>query len=450
MAKVVWMFPGPGAHLAGTLGPLVDQDSAGWSTLRTIDAVSTDHGWGPVSPLLLGSGTNDVEQHAGHPWLGFFATSLVLSDLLTGSGVRCDALVGHSGGEMSALVVAGCITVEDGARVLCERTKAVDASGLPPGGMVAVGAPVARVIHLCAATDDSSLAVAADNGPQQVVVSGLSRGLDLLERSCAALGIKVTRLWIPAAYHNPILAEAARRLAERIRDVPVRNPLRRLYSPILGRDLVTADDAKELLSATLVLPVGFRDSLRRLYDDGARVFLECGARATLSDLVPQCVSAAGGAVALLPGRAQATSVRQVISGLATDHPAPWPVVSALTTSPTHAVIAADPEPATPSAVAHPAPEPSPAGRMNGLPAERQLRDEVRLAYAEALRFPPEVVDDDIELEADLGVSSLKQTQVFVKLLNTYDLPTPTESVRLTTYRTVAQVAKLLRELAATR
>nr|WP_275409196.1 acyltransferase domain-containing protein [Streptomyces sp. SID12501] len=146
-----------------------------------------------------------VEQYEGHLWLGFFATSLVLADVLAEAGTPRDILVGHSGGEVSALVVAGAMTVHDAAQVLCLRTKAVDSSGLPGSGMVALEAPVDRVRALCAAADDQTLTIAVDNGPRQVVISGLDEGLVRIEDAAVALGIKSTRLGIPSAYHNPIL-----------------------------------------------------------------------------------------------------------------------------------------------------------------------------------------------------------------------------------------------------
>jgi acyl transferase domain-containing protein len=239
--------------------------------------------------VTAATGARDTEeQHSSHPWLGFFATSLIVSDVLRAAGVACDVLVGHSGGEVSALlVVAGAMSAEDAACLLCERTRVVEGSGLPDSGMTALGAPVGQVRPLCAATGDASLAIAVDNGPHQVVVFGLVGGLERLERAGAALGIQATRLWVPAAYHNPILGGPARQLVERTKDIPVRAPLTRVYSPQLRRDIVTADDARDLLAGTLALPVHFREALRYVYDEGVRTFVECGGKQVLSDLVPE-------------------------------------------------------------------------------------------------------------------------------------------------------------------
>ncbi|TCO45907.1 acyltransferase domain-containing protein [Actinocrispum wychmicini] len=447
--KTVWMFPGPSGHVAGALGQLVDPESDQLSILKTIDTVADEYRWGPVSPLLLGPADETTEQHDGHLWLGFFATSLVLSELLIDAGVAGDVLIGHSGGEVSALVVAGCMTVEDAARVLCERTLAVEGNGLPESGMLAVAAPARRLAMMCDVVDDSSLAVSVDNSPDQVVVTGLVSGLERLETVAAALEIKTHRLRFAAAYHNPVLGGAARRLAARVGDVPVRSPQRRVYSPQLGRTLATADDARELLAGTLVLPVRFRETLRTLYDDGARVFVECGARQVLSELVPHNLPAAASAVPLLIGRAQAHAVPRLLKSLAAEHPASWQtasllVVPAALDNPQLSLDDLKPNAPDPVAV------PGPAEASDDLPAEPELRDQIRHAYADVLRFPVEMVEDDTELEGELGISSLQRTNVFVRLLDTYGLPTPAEEVQVFTYRTVADMAGLLRDLAARR
>lgn len=125
MGPCAWLFPGPGAHLVGTLGPLVDGKVKYRALLHDVDEVCGEFGWGPVSPLLVTG--EDTGERPEHLWLGFYATSLVLANTLMDSGARAEVCVGHSSGEVTALVAAGALSVGDGARVLCERMKAVDA-----------------------------------------------------------------------------------------------------------------------------------------------------------------------------------------------------------------------------------------------------------------------------------------------------------------------------------
>lgn len=419
MAPCALIFPGPGAHLVGTLGPLVDGSAKYRALLHDVDEVCGEFGWGPVSPLLVtGEGTGERPEHL---WLGFYATSLVLAGILTDSGVRAEMCVGHSSGEVTALVAAGALSVGDGARVLCERMKAVGAAGSIPGRMLAVNASVRRVRHMCGAVGDRSLAVAVDNGPRQVVVSGPMEAIDLLRRLAEAIDVAAVLLDIPGAYHNPMFDAAADRFAEATAGIPLRLPATPVYSPQLGRYPRTRADVRELLDGLLVRPVGFRAALTALYDEGIETFAECGARTVASDLVTATLPAGVRAVSLLPDRTSARHVHERVAELLPNSPA-----AGLNG---HEIMA-NLTPVPPV-----------------LPARDELVARIRQVYAEVLQYPVDVIEEGVELEADLGVSSLKHTQAFVRLLDLFGLPTPGAEIRVFSYRTVGQVAELLQRLA---
>ncbi|MDI5979859.1 acyltransferase domain-containing protein [Amycolatopsis magusensis] len=429
MAPCAWIFAGPGAHIAGALGPLVDESVEFRALLADVDGVCGDFGWGPVSPLLLSGG--DGAEHPQHLWLGFYVTSLVLAGMLTGSGVLAEVYVGHSSGEVTALVAAGALTAGDGARVLCERLKAVGTAGSPSGRMLAVNAGVRRVRHLCGAVGDRSLAVAVDNGPRQVVVSGRTEAIDLLRRAAEAIGVSAVVLDIPGAYHNPMFDAAAERFAEATAAISLRRPTTPVYSPQLGRYVRTRTEVRELLDGLLVRPVGFREALTTLYDEGIETFVECGARTVASALVAAVLPASVRTVSLLPDRSTAGRVRERAAAL-------LPGAAVAGHHGEEAVAEAGPAPS--------AGEPVPVAAA--LPPRDDLVARVRQVYAEVLQYPVDVVEEEVDLEADLGVSSLKHTQVFVRLLDLFGLPTPGPEVRVFSFRTVGQVAGLLQQLAA--
>jgi [acyl-carrier-protein] S-malonyltransferase len=448
MAACAWMFTSPGAHLVGALRSLVDGNAERCALLQDVDDVCGDFGWGPVSPLLLtDEGTGERPEHL---WLSFYATSLVLARVLADAGVRADVCVGHSSGEVTALVAAGVLGVPDGARLLCERMKAVGEADVPPGAMLAINANVRRVRDMCGAVGDGSLSVAVDNGPRQVVVSGRADAIDLLQRLAELIGVSATLLGIPGAYHNPMFAWAADHFARATADIRLRQPTTPVYSPQLGRYLRTRTDIRELLDGLLVLPVGFREALRNLYDEGAETFIECGARTVLSGLVTAALPAGARAVSLLPDRAAALQVRERVASLLPHAP-----VADLDSRGTRSNVVLV------SSTAHPpVPAAETAGRLPlpGLQAETDSglamlpgRDElvarIRQVYADVLQYPVEVIEEDAELEADLGVSSLKHTQAFVELLGLFHLPTPGAGIRVYSYRTVGQIAGLLQQLA---
>ncbi|MDQ1005671.1 [acyl-carrier-protein] S-malonyltransferase [Streptomyces sp. V4I23] len=450
--KTALLFPGPGAYLPGVLAPFAEPDTAAHEALQAIDAVAEKHSWGKVSSVLTSPADATTPSRPESLWLGFYATSIVMSDALEAAGVECDTLVGHSGGEISALTVAGSLSVADGARVLVERVLALSRASQSDGTMMVVSAAAHRAEALCQAVGDASLALAVDNTPRQSVVCGRRDAIIKLEELAVGLGWETTRLAMPYMLHNPLLAGAAEDFLDAIADVRVRAPRRSVYSPLLGRLVLTAADAREVLECHLVRPVRFRDALSVLYREGTERFIECGARRVLTDLVAATLPAEARALAILDHRNDASGLAKLMTSfLSSSEVEPAPVVVApepaarnsvaeqtgATSAPAEGTLV-DEQTSSASAPAHPA-----------LPVDDEtLHEQLMETYAAVLQYPADVFTRDADLEGDLGVSSIKQTEIFARLLDRYDLPTPSSDTRVSAYRTLGQIGDLLRSLAA--
>ena len=115
-----------------------------------------------------------------------WAVMVSLAAVWQAAGVIPDAVVGHSQGEIAAACVAGILSLEDAARVVALRSRALAALA-GQGGMLSVAEPAARVRDRLAAWG-GRLSVAAVNGPAATVVSGESAALAGLAAACAAQG----------------------------------------------------------------------------------------------------------------------------------------------------------------------------------------------------------------------------------------------------------------------
>ncbi|MEU4804910.1 acyltransferase domain-containing protein [Actinosynnema sp. NPDC023587] len=284
--RVTLLLPGVGSYRPGVLSGLGHLPEV----RSTIDAVDhADRGRHRVPRLLLDLTAPD-ERHlsvhdptAGH--LAVYTTAVAVAALLHRRfGVRAHTVVGHSAGEIAALAAAGAVDVGDGARMILARDAALAETAPPPGGLVVLEASAADVARLLAGTDLPSLQLACDNAPNQCVVSGPARELAALAASADRSGHRTTWLTTATAFHNRLLADAARAFRDRTSSITVRPPGTRVFSAVLVRPYRNTGELRDAAGHHLVRPVHFRRALTRLHRTGTGVFLETGPRNTLTAL----------------------------------------------------------------------------------------------------------------------------------------------------------------------
>jgi [acyl-carrier-protein] S-malonyltransferase len=316
--RTTFQFPGHGAHLAGSLTGLIHDYPQALDILETVDKVVAEYGITPISPFLTDPRSPTFDDLAVRPdtqHATIFTTSVCLLEILREEGLKADVVVGHSGGEIASLVAAAALTLEDATRIVCERSLAVCRAGLPPGGMLAVEASATRTAHLLAAIDDWTLAIAAHNAPFQTIVSGLDDGLTRLEAIATQLDLRSTRLPILHPYHNPLLARAVAHFTESVKDLPVRAPTRRVYSPILGRYITTEQDVRQQVISHFNQPIHYLEALRELHADGVNTFVEVGARQALTRMTALCLPPGIQVAAPLARRITIDELRELLAAL---------------------------------------------------------------------------------------------------------------------------------------
>lgn len=194
---------------------------------------------------------------------------------------RGDMVAGHSLGELAALVAGGALGAEAGLRLAVIRGCLMEeAAGATPGGMMAVLGGEDDAVRALAAGFE--LTVANDNAPGQVVLSGPADSLSEARRQIRADGLKAIRLPVAGAFHSPQMAGAAELFRAVLDSVEFAEPRVPVFSSTAAAPF---EDPREGLAAALTQPVVWRTTLRRIYDDGARSFLEAGPGNVLTGLV---------------------------------------------------------------------------------------------------------------------------------------------------------------------
>jgi acyl transferase domain-containing protein len=414
--------------------------------------------------------------------VAIYGAGLAAHEILTDHGVRPDVLAGHSLGEITALVAAGAFSPEDGVRIVAQRVAVIERHDGADGRMVALSAGADRVRMLLGLIDEPMLAVATENHDEQTVVSGPDAVLDQVTAVAAQLGIGAIEIDAPFPFHTPALAPAAPEFEAYVRTLEQHPLLRRVYSPILQRYYEPDEPLAGRLADHFVQPVRFAAAVRRLHGDGVSTFVEAGGRPALSKLVTRLMR--GSAVRSLPtlalddgGRlALDTTLRELReAGLADagqDRPALaellapsvpsdlfeayWeahgPEVRERIRTDLDAFAASGKQERKPERAPEqertraPGPEPAPQkAPAVDAPANAALdRDEVftelRTLYAQALEYPEEVFEAGVQLEAELGVDSVKQVELLSRVSQRYGLPPREADFRLDPYNTLDAIA----------
>nr|WP_148639889.1 type I polyketide synthase [Streptomyces sp. Mg1] len=220
-----------------------------------------------------------------------FAVMVSLAALWRSLGVVPDAVVGHSQGEIAAAVVAGGLSLEDGARAVVFRSRVAE-EVLSGGGIASVRLSRAEVEERLAG-GGGGLSVAVVNAPSSTVVAGELGELERFVAACEAEGVRARRLEFGYASHSVFVEPARGRLLEALADVrPVSGEIP-FYSTVEAAVIDTASLDAGYWFRNLRRPVRFQETVEQLLADGFRVFVECGAHPVLTAAVQETAESVG-------------------------------------------------------------------------------------------------------------------------------------------------------------
>ncbi|OZM70808.1 beta keto-acyl synthase [Amycolatopsis antarctica] len=211
------------------------------------------------------------------------AQSLAVLSVLDLLGVRPDALGGHSFGELVALHAAGCFDNETLMALSRRRGELMRDAASVPGAMTAVIGDFGEVGELVEAATTGELWIANHNARRQVVVSGAESAVAAFERRTVDAGYTVRRLEASAAFHSPLVADAAAPFRRALDSETIAAPRIPVYANADATTYPASPDAVRAgLARQLEVPVRFVDQIEAMYADGVRTFVEVGANATLT------------------------------------------------------------------------------------------------------------------------------------------------------------------------
>ncbi len=197
-------------------------------------------------------------------------------------------VAGHSLGEYSALAAARSLSLTDAARLLKRRGLAMQRA--VPVGIGAMAALLGLDLDAARAVAEEAAqgqvcAVANDNGAGQVVVSGDKAAVERAVAIAATKGAKRSiMLPVSAPFHCPLMAPAAREMAEALAEVQLREPYVPLVANVTAAPVSEPDEIRRLLVAQVTGLVRWRESVLAMKQAGVHELVELGAGRVLSGL----------------------------------------------------------------------------------------------------------------------------------------------------------------------
>jgi len=243
-----------------------------------------------------------------------FAVEVALFRLLAHYGVTPDYLVGHSVGELAAAHVAGVLSLEDAARLVCARARLMD--GVAEGGaMVALNAGGARVAGWLEGR--CGVEVAGFNSPASTVVSGDETAVLEVLALARGEGVKATRLRVSHAFHSAHLDAMLAELTEVARTLTYSAPRIPVVSNVTGE--LVEEFTAEYWAVQARSAVRFADGIATLAGLGVSAFVELGPDATLAGSAGECLADTEGVVVVAVLRKDRAEKRCLLAALGAAH-----------------------------------------------------------------------------------------------------------------------------------
>ncbi|MBW4479947.1 MAG: type I polyketide synthase [Tolypothrix brevis GSE-NOS-MK-07-07A] len=287
--KIAFLFTGQGSQYVKMGQQLYQTQPTFRAILEQCDEILRPHLEKPLLSVLYPQlGDSCPLDDTAYTQPALFALEYALFQLWKSWGITPDAVMGHSVGEYVAACVAGVFSLEDGLKLIAQRGRLMQE--MPGDGeMVAVFAD-AELVRDAIQSYSAQVAIAAINGPENVVISGHPRAVAAIVAALEAEKVLTKKLSVSHAFHSPLMAPILADFARAAQQVTYSCPRIEMISNLTGTPVNAEIATAEYWVKHLRQPVQFADSIKTLHQQGYEVFVECGPKPTLLAMGRKCLA----------------------------------------------------------------------------------------------------------------------------------------------------------------
>ncbi len=296
--RLAFVFCGQGAQWWAMGRRLLETEPVFRDMIRRCDRLLSEMApWSLWDELTADESRSRLNQTAiAQP--AIFAVQVALAALFESWGIRPDAVVGHSVGEVAAAHVAGAVSLEDAVRIIFHRARCTQKAPVA-GRMLAVGMTVAEA-ERDLADYAGKIALAAINGPTSLTLSGQTEALEALAVRLEARNVFNRFLQVDYAFHSPQLEPVREELLDSLRGIVCRKATIPWYSTVTAGPVRGNDVDANYWWRNLRNTVHFSEAVDHAIQDGLHHYLEVGPHPVLGSAVAECLQQRGKHGKILP------------------------------------------------------------------------------------------------------------------------------------------------------
>ena len=284
--KIAFLFTGQGSQYPSMGRQLYETQPRFRETLEECDRLLVPYLEHNLLEILYPQQSKIHQTAYTQPAL--FTIEYALSQLWQSWGIKPNVVMGHGVGEYVAATIAGIFSLEDGLKLIAHRGRLMQQ--LRAGEMVAVMASESKVNQLIAPYREK-IAIAAINGPENVVISGEAAAMRTLREILEAEGIKTKQLRVSHAFDSPLIEPILAEFEAVAKQITYNQPRIPLISNVTGARVDESIATDSYWVNHVCQPVKFAHSMETLHQQGYQVFLEIGPQPILLGMGRQCLPA---------------------------------------------------------------------------------------------------------------------------------------------------------------
>jgi [acyl-carrier-protein] S-malonyltransferase len=241
-----------------------------------------------LTDYLWGSKSRRTHEKTSIAQPAISTISLAYAEVMKHLGVTADVSLGHSLGEVTAIVHCGAVSFDDGMKIIQKRGAVMEKGGGQGAMMAVINIELNALEKICKDVSDEisePVVIANINAPNQIVISGSTAGIQKAAQLVVQKRGRGIPLKVGGAWHSPYLNEAANEFSKFLDTVQFDKPASKFYSVVDQKILTDATAIKDSLKRQMLFQVDWVHAIENLRDTGYKTFLEIGPSRILNDLV---------------------------------------------------------------------------------------------------------------------------------------------------------------------